>query len=210
MIILHAEYKITMLPPTLRPSGVWRGGEEAGRRGCGEAGRRGGGGFMFRSGDVTSLSQLPERSGYVRYKLYHRLPIKRHSSLLRLLPTFHLKMVVLCQSQTFPINPPGAEPVLSVEQFWDVLEIKCRQPELFVKPIASSSVLEETQTTIKREAVFREVRSLTRIGNNLTKHFQGMGPPGGPMIEDLVLQKPWKVSLSSFPLPRTHSTRFSY
>lgn len=67
-------------------------------------------------------------------------------------------MVVLYQSQTYPINPPGAEPVLSLEQVWDVLAIKCRQPELFVKPISSSNVLEETETTIKREAFFSEVR----------------------------------------------------
>lgn len=66
-------------------------------------------------------------------------------------------MVVLYKSQTSPINPAGAEPVLSIEQFWEVLVIKARQPELFVKPIASAKVLEETETTIKREISFREV-----------------------------------------------------
>lgn len=119
-------------------------------------------------------------------------------------------MVVLCQSQTWPINPPGAEPVLSLEQVWEVLEIKCRKPELFIKPIASATVLEETQTTIKREAFFREVRSHPHWGNHLTMHPQGMGPPGGSMIEDIVLQKPWKVPLPSSSLPQTHSTSFSY
>ncbi|MCJ1462245.1 hypothetical protein MMC07_000845 [Pseudocyphellaria aurata] len=86
-------------------------------------------------------------------------------------------MVLLYQSQTFPINPPGAEPVLSLEQVWEVLVIKCRQPELFLKPFASSKVLEETETTIKREGVFRE----------------GQGPPSGRMVEDIVLHKPWKA-----------------
>ncbi|MCJ1426718.1 hypothetical protein MMC29_004621 [Sticta canariensis] len=86
-------------------------------------------------------------------------------------------MVVLYQSQTYPINPPGAEPVLTLEQVWDVLVIKCRQPELFIQPIASSTILEETETTIKREAIFSE----------------GMGPPSGRVIEDIVLKKPWKA-----------------
>lgn len=66
-------------------------------------------------------------------------------------------MVILHQSQTSPINPAGAEPLLSIEQFWEVLVIKTRQPELFVKPIASAKILEETETTIKREVSFREV-----------------------------------------------------
>lgn len=66
-------------------------------------------------------------------------------------------MVVLYQSQTFPINPAGAEPLLSIEQFWEVLLIKAQQPELFVKPIESAKILEETETTIKREVSFREV-----------------------------------------------------
>lgn len=66
-------------------------------------------------------------------------------------------MVILQQSQTSPINPAGAEPFLSIEQFWEVLVIKTRQPELFVKPIASAKILEETETTIKREVSFREV-----------------------------------------------------
>lgn len=66
-------------------------------------------------------------------------------------------MVILYQSQTSPINPAGAKPVLSIEQFWEVMIIKARQPELFVKPIASAKILEETETTIKREVSFREV-----------------------------------------------------
>ena len=66
-------------------------------------------------------------------------------------------MVLLYQSQTCPINPPGAEPVLSLEQVWDVLVIKCRDPEVFIPQIASSTILEKTETTIKREVVFSKV-----------------------------------------------------
>lgn len=66
-------------------------------------------------------------------------------------------MVVLFQSQTCPINPPGAQPVLTTAQFWEVMILKCRQPELFVAPMSSSEVLEETETYIKRVVVFKEV-----------------------------------------------------
>lgn len=66
-------------------------------------------------------------------------------------------MVTLYQSQTAPINPAGAEPVLSVAQVWEVLSIKVRKPELFVKPFASANILEESETTVKRETIFREV-----------------------------------------------------
>lgn len=89
-------------------------------------------------------------------------------------------MVVLYLSQTWPINPPGAEPVLSLEQVWDVLVIKCRQPERFVKPIASCTVLEDTDTFIKREVVFREVGASPSVasgwGTRLTMYSLGHGP----------------------------------
>ena len=46
---------------------------------------------------------------------------------------------------------------------------------------------------------------LTRFRNYLTIYLQGMGPPSGRVIEDIVLQKPWKVKSPSFSLvrPRT-------
>ena len=66
-------------------------------------------------------------------------------------------MVVLYQSQTCLINPPGAQPILTISQFWEVMILKCRQPELFVAPMSSSEVLEETDTFIKRVVMFKEV-----------------------------------------------------
>lgn len=86
-------------------------------------------------------------------------------------------MVRVLQSQTFPINPPGAEPVLSIEQFWEVIKIKCRSPQLFIPAMASCSVLEENEKGLSREVIFKE----------------GMGPPSGKVIEDLTFFKPWKV-----------------
>ena len=58
--------------------------------------------------------------------------------------------------------------------------LKCRKPELFVAPMSSSKVLEENSTFMKRSVTFKE----------------GMGPPGGEVIEDLQIRKPWKVAPS--------------
>ena len=93
-------------------------------------------------------------------------------------------MVVIIVSQTFPINPPGSEPVLSIEQVWEVLKIKCHTPQLFIPAIASCTILEENEKGLSREIVLRE----------------GMGPPGGDITEDLTFFKPWKVQyLPSLP-----------
>lgn len=66
-------------------------------------------------------------------------------------------MVVLYQSQTLPINPSGAEPVLTVPQFWEVMILKCRKPQLFIEAMSASEVLEETEQFIKRTVTFKEV-----------------------------------------------------
>lgn len=86
-------------------------------------------------------------------------------------------MVVIIQSQTYPINPPGAEPVLNVEQIWEALTIKSRKPELFLKPISSAKILEEDENSLVREVYFKE----------------GMGPPAGKAVEQILFRKPWKV-----------------
>ena len=92
-------------------------------------------------------------------------------------------MVILYQSQTLPINSPSASPTLSIDQVWEVMLLKCRKPELFVAPISGSVVIEETPTFMKRSVTFKE----------------GMGPPGGEVIEELQIRAPWKVK-PFFPL----------
>ena len=88
-------------------------------------------------------------------------------------------MVILYQSQTCPINPPDASPILTIDEVWEVMMLKCRKPELFVAPMSGSKVLEESSTFMKRSVTFKE----------------GMGPPSGEVIEDLQIRKPWKVPL---------------
>jgi hypothetical protein len=94
-------------------------------------------------------------------------------------------MVTLTQSQTIPINPPSSTPTLSLAEFWEVMHLKCRKPELFVAPIASSTVLEETPTFMKRRIVLKD----------------GMGPPGGKAVEELQIRAPWKVRPHYNPMP---------
>lgn len=89
-------------------------------------------------------------------------------------------MVILYQSQTCPINPPNASPLLTIDEVWEVMMLKCRKPELFIAPMSGSKVLEESSTFMKRSVTFKE----------------GMGPPGGEVIEDLQIRKPWKVRSS--------------
>ncbi|CAD6571160.1 MAG: hypothetical protein ASARMPREDX12_006485 [Alectoria sarmentosa] len=86
-------------------------------------------------------------------------------------------MVVLYQSQTYPINPPNASPVLTLSEVWEVMQVKCRKPQIFVAPMSACEVLEETDSFMKRSVTFKE----------------GMGPPGGKVIEDLDIRAPWKV-----------------
>ena len=104
-------------------------------------------------------------------------------------------MVVLYQSQTSPVNPPNASPVLTLAQVWEVMQIKTRKPELFVAPISGCEVLEEKESFLKRVVSFRE----------------GMGPPGGKVTEDVDLRAPWKVcsrplSGGSYKLSAIHSS----
>ena len=86
-------------------------------------------------------------------------------------------MVVLYQSQTCPVNPSNSSPVLTLAELWEVMQIKSRKPQLFVVPIIACEVLEETDRFMKRKATFKE----------------GMGPPGGTIIEDVDIRAPWKV-----------------
>ena len=87
-------------------------------------------------------------------------------------------MVILYESQTYPVNPPDANPMLTHAELWEVTRIKCRKPELFVTSMSAYEVLEETDGFMKRAVTFKE----------------GMGPPGGKVIEDLDIRAPWKVS----------------
>ncbi|KAJ6450369.1 DUF1857-domain-containing protein [Mycena sanguinolenta] len=52
---------------------------------------------------------------------------------------------------TRPVNPPGAEPVLTEEQVWKGLEYKARNPEPFVPMISSSKTISDDGNKLARE-----------------------------------------------------------
>lgn len=57
------------------------------------------------------------------------------------------------------------------------MQVKCRKPELFIASMSACEVLEETDSFMKRAVTFKE----------------GMGPPGGKVIEEMDICAPWKV-----------------
>lgn len=59
------------------------------------------------------------------------------------------------------------------------MEIKCHKPELFIASISACEILGEADGYMKRTVTFKE----------------GMGPPGGKVIEELDISAPWKVCL---------------
>ncbi|KAJ7686170.1 hypothetical protein B0H17DRAFT_940664 [Mycena rosella] len=55
---------------------------------------------------------------------------------------------------TRPVNPPGAEPVITEEQLWKALEYKARNPSAFVPIISSCKVTVDDGKKLVREVTF--------------------------------------------------------
>ncbi|KAJ6529157.1 DUF1857-domain-containing protein [Mycena vulgaris] len=55
---------------------------------------------------------------------------------------------------TRPVNPPGAEPVITEEQLWKGLEYKARNPAAFVPMISSCKVTIDDGKKLVREVTF--------------------------------------------------------
>jgi hypothetical protein len=58
-------------------------------------------------------------------------------------------------SHTIPVNPPGAEPTLNVDQVWRGLELKAENAIPFVNGMTRCDVLERTGNTITRVVTFK-------------------------------------------------------
>lgn len=86
-------------------------------------------------------------------------------------------------SATWPVNPPGASPVLTREQLWNGLEVKAHDPRDFV-PITACTVIEN-----------RGEQGITRR----VKFVPNAGPPtsNGEATEVVTYYKPVKVSSSA-------------
>ncbi|KAK7046549.1 DUF1857-domain-containing protein [Favolaschia claudopus] len=55
---------------------------------------------------------------------------------------------------TRPVNPHGVEPVITEEQLWKGLEIKARNPSVFVPMITSAKVTKDNGNKLTREVTF--------------------------------------------------------
>ena len=91
-------------------------------------------------------------------------------------------MVTLNLAYTAPINPANASPVLSIEQVWAGLQRKIRNAPEFVGAIKSCDVLEDKDTVVTREVVFKD-RPEIRV-KEVCKSYE-----------------PLKVSFGSYDLP---------
>ena len=54
------------------------------------------------------------------------------------------------------VNPPGATPVLTLDQVWAGLELKRKKPQLFLAVIDTCEVLEDDGETVLREVKFKD------------------------------------------------------
>jgi hypothetical protein len=87
-------------------------------------------------------------------------------------------MVVIKVSRTAIINPPGASPVLTVDQLWQGMVIKARKPQEFVQLMESCEVLTDD---------YIGLRGVVTLKN-------GWGPPGGKAEEEIKYYAPMRVS----------------
>jgi len=56
-----------------------------------------------------------------------------------------IEMVTFNLSYTAPVNPPGAEPVLTQSQIWECIKRKVRHAEQFVPAITQTEILSESK-----------------------------------------------------------------
>lgn len=87
-------------------------------------------------------------------------------------------MVTINVAYSQPVNPQGAEPVLTKEQIWKAMEMKVRRAHDFVPVFEDCKVLEEKDNVIVRETKLKPME----------------GRPGKTQKETCKLYKPVKVS----------------
>lgn len=116
--------------------------------------------------DNTHLQSLATCTSTIHTKSPHKVHKNKSSTMAN----FHL-------AATAPINPPGAKPVLSREQVWRALQIKVREPSLFVPVITSCAVVSEKGNVVNREVQFKS----------------GLGLPEGKISEACTNYAPAKV-----------------
>lgn len=66
---------------------------------------------------------------------------------------------------TRPVNPPGASPILTVDQLWKGLVMKAREPHRFLAIFESCEVVKEEGTMVRHLADFRRLRHVFEGGS---------------------------------------------
>lgn len=83
-------------------------------------------------------------------------------------------------SYATPINPPGAEPVLTRKQVWRGLEMKVENALPFVKGMSRCDVIERTEATVLRDVTFAGDmhREKITLHKPVQVHFERVGEGG--------------------------------
>ncbi|OAQ99985.1 hypothetical protein LLEC1_04105 [Akanthomyces lecanii] len=72
-------------------------------------------------------------------------------------------MAILYYAATAPVNPAGAEPVLTPAQVWEGLRRKVRHADQFVPPITSCIVDREEDNVVHRRVIFEGTKELSEV-----------------------------------------------
>ncbi|OJJ45786.1 hypothetical protein ASPZODRAFT_26405 [Penicilliopsis zonata CBS 506.65] len=64
-------------------------------------------------------------------------------------------MVLITTATTTPVNPPGAQPILTHAELWATLVSKARHPEPFVSAIERSRIIHEHADGLTRSVLFK-------------------------------------------------------
>lgn len=97
-------------------------------------------------------------------------------------------MTVLYFAATAPVNPAGAEPVLSPAQVWEGLRRKIRHADEFVPPITSCVVEKEEGNVVHRRVVFNGIKEMTEVCTELAPHKVEFVLEDGTEVENILAQ----------------------
>jgi hypothetical protein len=104
---------------------------------------------------------------------------------------FNILLLHISDVKLPQVNPPGASPVLTLEQVWAALELKRKQAQLFLSLIDTCEMLSDNGETVVREVKFKDGRNihaplfltllLTHPGGGV-----GMAPIVGPKVQEKI------------------------
>jgi len=109
---------------------------------------------------------------------------------------------------TRPVNPPGIEPKITIEQLWAGIVKKARDPKDFVPNVISSSIIEDSGDKIVREVVFRN--ESTGSAAKVTEQITFNEPTCAIFAVDTPEQKIYVTNIISFDKGDNLQLTFSF